>query len=100
MSAPKRGGAVHKFRLFVAGDTPNSSEALGNLRALCREHLADRCEIEVVDVFRDPKRALAEGVFMTPALKKLGPPPTRTIVGTLSQVNAVLQALGLEARSP
>ena len=41
-----------KFRLYVAGDAPNSAQARANLTALCRVHLPDRHEIEVVDVFR------------------------------------------------
>ncbi len=56
-----------------------------------------RHEIEIVDVLRDPKRALADGVFMTPALLKLAPSPVRKIVGNLAQTQTVLLALGLEA---
>ncbi len=85
-----------KFRLYVAGDAPNSAQALANLRTLCRVHLPDRHQIEVVDVFREPKRALADGIFMTPTLVKLAPSPVRSIVGTLSQMPPVLRALGLE----
>jgi circadian clock protein KaiB len=88
---------LFKFRLYVAGDAQNSAQALANLTALCRRHLPDRHEIEVVDVFRESKRALAEGIFMTPTLVKLAPSPARRIVGTLSQTQTVLQALGLEA---
>ena len=88
---------LFKFRLYVAGDALNSAQALANLAALCHAHLAGRHEIEVVDVFREPKRALAEGIFMTPTLVVLTPPPVRRIVGTLSQTQAVLLALGLEA---
>jgi circadian clock protein KaiB len=51
----------------------------------------------VVDVFREPRRALADGVFMTPTLVKLGPAPVRRIVGTLGQLETVLIALGLDA---
>ena len=57
-----------KFRLYIAGGTENSGQALANLTALCDTHLQDRHEIEVVDVLRDPRRALADSVFMTPAL--------------------------------
>lgn len=88
--------ALFKFRLYIAGDALNSAQAVVNLKALCQTHLADRCEIEVVDVFREPKRALADGIFMTPTLIKLAPSPNRRIVGTLSQTQPVLEALGLE----
>lgn len=84
-----------KFRLFVAGDAPNSVQAVANLAAFCRDHLADRYEIEIVDVFREPERALAERIFMTPTMVALTPPPVRRIVGTLSQTRTVLLTLGL-----
>jgi circadian clock protein KaiB len=84
-----------KFRLYVAGDAPNSAQALANLTALCHTHLPGRHTIDVVDVFQEPGRALADGIFMTPTLVKLAPPPPQIIVGTLSQTQTVLLALGL-----
>ncbi len=90
------GEAIYKFRLFVAGDAQNSVEAVANLSAICRQHLTGRHETEIVDVFQHPKRAQAEGIFMTPTLIKLTPPPVRKIIGTLSQTQTVLQALGLK----
>ncbi len=84
-----------KFRLFVAGNALNSAQALANLTALCRIWLPGRHHIQVVDVFREPKLALAEGIIMTPTLIKLAPLPSVRIVGTLSQTTPVLQALGL-----
>jgi circadian clock protein KaiB len=89
--------AKFRFRLYIAGEAPNSARAAANLAALCRVHLLDLHEIEVVDVFREPRRALADGIFMTPTLVRLAPPPARRIVGTLSQTEAVLIALGLDA---
>jgi circadian clock protein KaiB len=89
--------AKFKFRLYIAGEAPNSTRAAANLGALCRSQLPDQHEIEVVDVFREPRRALADGIFMTPTLVRLAPAPVRRIVGTLSQTEAVLVALGLDA---
>lgn len=89
--------AHFKFRLFVAGGTPNSAEALGNLTALCDACLPNQHEIEVVDVFREPSRALAEGIFMTPTLLRLEPAPVAKVVGTLSDTAVVYRALGLHA---
>jgi circadian clock protein KaiB len=87
--------ALYRFRLYIAGDAQNSALAAANLNALCREHLPNRHTIEVVDVFLEPERALAESILMTPTLIKLGPHPIRRIVGTLSQTQPVLHALGL-----
>ena len=91
---------MFKFQLFVAGDTPNSVEALGNLTRLCDEYLPGRHEIDVVDVFREPARALAEGIFMTPTLIRLAPSSVIRIVGTLGNAQAIFQALRLETVLP
>ena len=91
MSAPR-----FKLRLYIAGGGPNSTQALANLQALCRDHLEDRYELEIVDVLREPQRALDDDIMMTPMLVKLLPGPARKIVGTLSQKEIVLQALGLQ----
>ncbi len=85
-----------KFELFVADGTENSDQAIVNLNAICRTHLTDQYEIEIVDVLMEPKRALANGILMTPTLLKLAPLPVRRIVGTLSQKRIVLLALGME----
>ena len=85
-----------KFRLYVAGDAQNSMLAVSNLNSLCRTYLPGRHQIEVVDVFLQPKQALADGILMTPTLVKLSPSPLRRIIGTLSHQQPVLQALGLE----
>jgi circadian clock protein KaiB len=89
---------IFKFRLYVAGDATNSAEAVANLAALCGECLPKRHEIELIDVFKEPERALTDGIYMTPTLVKLTPPPVCRIVGTLSERLTVLRALGIEAR--
>jgi len=83
------------FRLYIAGDTQNSAQARGNLTKICHDYLSGLHEIEIVDVLKEPQRALADGIFMTPTLVKLGPAPPQRIVGTLNQRETVLQALGL-----
>jgi circadian clock protein KaiB len=89
-----------KFQLFVAADSQNSTQARANLQALCRQYLPGRHEIEIVDVFLDPKRALAENIRMTPTLLKVSPRPARRIIGTLSHTQRVLDTLGLTAAAP
>jgi len=86
---------MFKFRLYVADDTMNSAQATANLQALCKAHLAGRHEIEIVDVFKNPQRAILEGVRMTPTLLRLAPLPVRRIVGTLVDSQRVLETLGL-----
>jgi circadian clock protein KaiB len=96
MKRARRLRAPFKFRLYVAGNTQNSAHAVANLNALCHAQLPERHDIEIVDVFREPQRALADGIFMTPTLIKLTPSPSQRIIGTLSQTQPVLHALGIE----
>lgn len=86
-----------KLCLYVAGAAPNSSRALANLNALCREVLDGGAAVEVVDVLEQPLRALEDGILVTPTLVKLTPKPTATMVGDLSERSAVLFALGVAA---
>jgi circadian clock protein KaiB len=88
---------MYKFRLYVADDTMNSAQASFNLHALCQTHLPGRHEIEIVDVFKEPQRAILEGIRMTPTLLKMAPLPVRRIVGTLLDTQRVLDTLGLNA---
>jgi len=94
-SAQSTHGSIFKFRLYLANNTANSLQALANLSALCAQHLPNRHEIEVVDVFRHPDRARADGVRMTPTLVKIDPAPEQRIIGTLSDTPQVLRVLGL-----
>jgi circadian clock protein KaiB len=87
--------SAFKFRLYVADDTMNSAQATANLQALCKAHLPGRHEIEIVDVFKEPQRAILEGIRMTPTLLRLAPLPIRRIVGTLVDTQRVLETLGL-----
>ena len=83
------------FRLYVAGNAPNSLQAIANLTQLCETHLPGRHEIEIVDVLVDPERALTDTIFLTPTLVTVSPQPGHRIVGTLSNTEPILQILGL-----
>lgn len=86
------------LRLYVAGEAQNSTVAMDNLRALCDEHLEGRHEIEVIDVFEHPERALQDGIMMTPTVVRVDVVPMRTVVGNLSESAWVVHALGLAGR--
>lgn len=87
---------VFRFRLFVAGRTSNSVQAMANLAELCRTHLSDQHELEVIDVLSQPHRALAERVFITPMLIKCAPGTERRIIGTLHDLEKVMLTLEVE----
>ncbi len=87
---------LYVLQLYIADEAPNSVQARGNLRAFCRSQLAGCHQVEIVDVFTAPARALEQGILMTPTLIKLLPLPVRRIVGTLSDPDAIREALGIE----
>jgi len=91
----KKRGDVFVLRLFVAGNAPNSERAIANLRTICERHVPAPYRTEVIDVIREPARAMAEGVLVTPTLIKVAPSPTRTLIGDLNEADVVLSALGI-----
>lgn len=99
-AAAAPGRAPLRLRLYVAASAPNSLQAIANLRALLAARDAADAVVEVVDCIREPQRALRDGVLVTPTLLKLGPPPTCTIIGALSDGEAVALALGLAHEAP
>ena len=92
-------GARLQLRLYIAGGAPNSTMAESNLASLLESHGVSDYDLEIIDCIKDPRRALGDGVLVTPTLVRFSPPPPQTIVGTLSDAARVGAALGF-ARSP
>jgi circadian clock protein KaiB len=86
-------GDVLVMRLYIAGAAPNSLRAIENLKALCAAHFPERFSLEIVDVLREPLRALADSVLVTPTLVKLAPGAKTRVIGDLSDERKVLPAL-------
>jgi circadian clock protein KaiB len=82
------------LRLYVAGATPASQRAVANLTSLCNEHLPDRYELEVIDLYQRPELAEAEQILAAPTLVRVEPPPPVRIVGDLSERERVRESLG------
>ena len=91
---------IIEFRLYVAGELPNSRRAVGNLQAFCREHLGQRFRVEIIDVFEAPARALADRVLLTPQLVVHRSGRTVTIVGDLTDREALCAAADFAGGRP
>ncbi len=87
------------LRLYVAGNAPNSAQAVANLEAICREYLNGAHDLEIIDVLEHPQRAMAAGILVTPTLSKLYPLPTAQVVGNLSDTSRVLLAIGIGSQA-
>ena len=87
--------AKWQLRLYVAGQTQKSSEALANMKRICDTHLAGRYRIEVVDLVKKPSLAAGDQILALPTLVRKLPPPARKIIGNLSSEHRVLVGLDL-----
>jgi circadian clock protein KaiB len=100
MHAIPAASEVFRLRLYVAGQTPNATRALGRLKRLCEEHLAGRYEIEVIDLLEHPDLATGDQIVAVPTLVRRLPPPIKKIIGNLSDTERVLVGLDLRPGRP
>ncbi len=84
-----------ELRLYVAGQTPKSILALQNITKYCKEHLAGKYSIEVVDLLQNPQLAEGDQIFAIPTLVRKFPEPIRKIIGDLSNEERVLVGLNI-----
>lgn len=91
-----RDNSHYVLRLFVSGLTPKSQRAIENLKTICEEHLKDRYELQVIDIFQKPELARAEQVIAAPTLIKELPLPLRKFIGDMSQTEKILVGLELK----
>ncbi len=96
--APSGGGETWLLRLYIAGQTPRSREAIANLKRICERHLHGKYEVEVIDLKEDPGRSRTDQILATPTLVRRLPPPARKIIGDLSNEEKVLVGLEIVTR--
>ena len=83
----------------MAGQTPKSILALANLKKICQEHLAEKYNIEIIDLVRNPQLARKDQILAIPTLVRNLPQPIKKIIGDLSNTEKVLLGLEVRARS-
>lgn len=83
------------LKLYVTDRTPRSEQAIMNLRRICQEKLDDNYEIVVIDVLERPQNAEDDRIVATPTLIRHSPAPIRRVVGDLSDLDRVIEGLGL-----
>jgi circadian clock protein KaiB len=85
-----------RLRLYVAGNTPNSIAAFGNLKEICEKHLGGKYDIELIDLLRNPQLAAGDQIVAVPTLVRRLPYPVKKIIGDLSNQERVLVGLELK----
>jgi circadian clock protein KaiB len=86
------------LRLYVAGVTPRSVQAIETIKRICEENLRGRYQLEVIDVHQQPALARGDQIIAVPTLLRKLPFPLRTLIGDMSDERRVLIGLDLRPR--
>ena len=100
LEAASRDGSRPEYvlRLYVAGMTPRSQEAIRTVTAICQERLAGRYDLQVIDIYQDPVLAKGEQIIAAPTLIRKLPQPLRKLIGSMADRDKVLVGLDLREK--
>jgi circadian clock protein KaiB len=88
----------HILRLYVAGASERSRQAVLRVRQLCETELKGNFELEVIDVYQQPILARDGQIVATPTLVRKFPRPVRRFIGNLSNTIGLFVGLNLDTR--
>ena len=91
--SPTPGPGKCVLRLFVAGATGRSLQAIVRVRQFCESELKGRYELEVIDIYQQPGLARDNQIVATPTLIKEFPRPVRRFIGNLLNTAGLFAAL-------
>ena len=83
------------LRLFVAGATDRSRQAILRVRELCANGLKGHVKLEVIDIYQQPSLARTNQIVATPTLIIELPKPLRRFIGNLANINGLFIELDL-----
>jgi circadian clock protein KaiB len=92
-ATPPAGKCV--LRLFVAGATLRSRQAILRVRQLCEAELGGNFSLEVIDVYQQPILARDGQIIATPTLVREFPRPVRRLIGNLTNQAGLFVGLDL-----
>ena len=75
----------HLFRLYVAGATEISRQAIQRARQLCQAEPGRPARLEVIDIYQQPGLARDAQIIATPTLVRERPRPTCRFIGNLTK---------------
>lgn len=83
------------MRLFVAGATDRSRQAVLRVQKMCAAELAGHYKLEVIDIYQQPKLAGKHQIVATPTLVIEFPKPMRRFIGSLVNITGLFVELDL-----
>jgi circadian clock protein KaiB len=93
-----RPAGKYLLRLYVAGATARSRQAILRARKLCEAEFTGNFELEVIDVYQQPILARDGQIVATPTLVRVFPRPVRRLIGNLSNTARLFVGLDLDTK--
>jgi len=87
------------LRLYVAGATDRSRQAILRARQLCETECNGNFELEVIDVYQQPILARNGQIVATPTLVKELPRPVRRFIGDLTNTARLFVGMDLHVET-
>lgn len=86
------------LRLYVAGATARSRQAILRARQLCETEFKGKYDLEVIDIYQQPILARNGQILATPTLVKEFPRPVRRLIGNLSNTTGLFVGLDVDTK--
>ncbi len=87
------------LKLYIAGHTTRSIQAITAAKAFCEAHLLGRYHLEIIDIYQYPDATEAEQIISVPTLVRKLPLPQRKLVGDITNEARLRTCLGLDKDS-
>jgi circadian clock protein KaiB len=91
-------GDRYVLRLYVAGMTPRSMDAIRRVTSFLEENLPGRYDLEIIDIYQKPALVRGEQIVAVPTLIKKLPQPLRRLIGDMQDVEKLFFGLDLRPR--
>jgi circadian clock protein KaiB len=86
------------LKLYVAGATDRSRQAVVRARMLCEAEFGEKFKLEVIDVYQQPILARNGQIVATPTLVREFPRPVRKLIGNLVNTSGFFVGLEMDSR--
>ncbi len=99
MNEPTSKKAIYSLELYVSGESFISNRAIESVTSLCNDVLQGRYELKIIDLQKDPEKAVTENIVVVPTLIRKSPEPKRQIIGDLQNPERVMRGLEIHRTS-
>lgn len=96
--AKKSDKQKYVLKLYVAGITSQSKQAIENITNICEENLKGRYDLQIIDIYQNPTLAAGEQIIAAPTLIKKLPLPLRRFIGNIANKEKILVGLDLRPK--